>query len=111
MASRFLGCFLSESKPHVFFEPPAAPLSRAAFRDLVEKHGARVDQRAQLLYDRTHLYVNGGAVPWPAKGAGTLRDLADRRVLAARGARAMLPEAAAILYNWYRDGYAHSGVA
>ena len=110
-ASRFVGSFLSEPKPHVSFEPPASPLSPTAFRRRVAKDGTHVDRRALLLYDRTHLYVNGAALPWPARGAGTLRDLADHRALGPRDAAAMSPEAAAILYNWYRDGYVHSGNA
>jgi 50S ribosomal protein L16 3-hydroxylase len=108
-ASRFVGSFLSEPKPHVSFEPPESPLSAAAFARRVAKHGTHVDRRAQLLYDRTHVYVNGAALPWPANGAGTLRELADRRSLGPRDTAGILPEAAAILYNWYRDGYVHPG--
>ncbi len=88
-----------------------SPLSPAAFGRSVAKHGTHVDRRAQLLYDLSRLYINGVAMPWPANGAAMLRELADRRALAPRGAAGMSPEAAAILYNWYRDGYVHSGVA
>ncbi|MET0682158.1 MAG: cupin domain-containing protein [Casimicrobiaceae bacterium] len=110
-SSRFLGCFLSEPKPHVYFEPPATRLSPAAFGKRVSKHGIHVDRRAGLLYDATHLFINGAALPWPANGAATLRRLANARALRPREARGMSPEAATILYNWYCDGYVHSGVA
>ena len=109
--ARFVGCWLSEPKPHVFFERPATPLAPGAFRRSVEKHGVRLDLRSQLLYDDRHLYVNGTAVPWPATSRDTLRRLADERALASMAARNASQEVAAILYNWYRDGYVHTGIA
>lgn len=109
--ARFIGSYLSEPKPHVFFEPPESKLTRVAFRKRVAKHGARLDLKSQLLYDDEHLYINGAALPWPAKGRETLRRLANDRALASTAAAGAAPEAAAILYNWYRDGYLHTGIA
>jgi 50S ribosomal protein L16 3-hydroxylase len=77
----------------------------------VAKCGAHVDRRTQLLYDATHLFINGAALPWPANGAAALRQLANDRSLRPQGMRGLAPETAAILYNWYCDGYVHSGVA
>jgi 50S ribosomal protein L16 3-hydroxylase len=108
-AARFLGAYLSEPKPHVFFEPPKSPLARAAFLERVGKRGMRLDLRSRLLYDDKHLYMNGAPMPWPAHGAGILRHLANGRALAPPGVTALSPEAATILYNWYRDGYVHTG--
>ena len=109
--ARFVGSYLSEPKPHVFFEPPVSPLARAAFRNRVAKHGVRLDLKSQLLYDDAHLYLNGAAMPWPAKGRALLRRFANGRALAAPEASGLPPEAVAILYNWYRDGYVHTGIA
>ena len=69
--------------------------------------GVRVDRRVRLLYDPGHVYINGFAVRWPAAGAAALRHLANGRALAPRDAKGLSPEAATILYNWYRDGYVH----
>ena len=103
--ARFLGCWLSEPKPTVYFDPPAKPLALAAFANRIAKHGVRLNVRTQLLYDAHHLFVNGIALPWPAQGAAGLRRLADARTLAPREA-AMLPAAvAAVLHDWYRDGF------
>ena len=66
-ATRFLGMFLTEPKPHVFLEAPQAPLSRAAFARRIVKHGVRVDRRVRLLYDPAQVYINGFAVRWPAR--------------------------------------------
>ena len=109
--ARFLGCWLSEPKPHVFFVPPRPALSQAAFRSRMAKHGVRLDTRTQLLYDPVHLFINGAALPWPAAGSQTLRHLANTRSLASRQAGGISPQAATILYNWYRDGYVHADTA
>jgi 50S ribosomal protein L16 3-hydroxylase len=103
--ARFLGCSLSEPKPHVFFDPPAAPLPRAAFARAAARHGVRLDRRTQLLYDNHHLFINGTARPWPAEGARTLARLADRRTLGARDAAALPAPVVALLHDWYRDGF------
>ena len=109
--ARFLGCWLSEPKPHVFFVAPRPALSLAAFRARMAKHGVRLDTRTQLLYDPAHLFINGAALGWPAGGSAILRQLANTRSLAARLAVGIFPETARILYNWYRDGYLHANTA
>jgi 50S ribosomal protein L16 3-hydroxylase len=109
--ARFVGCWLSEPKPHVFFERPAPPLASSAFRRSAAKHGVRLDLKTQLLYDDRHLYINGTALPWPATSRDKLRRLANDRALASTAAGRVSPEVATILYNWYRDGYVHTGIA
>jgi 50S ribosomal protein L16 3-hydroxylase len=109
--ARFLGCWLSEPKPQVFFLPPRPALTPAAFRNRMAKHGVRLDPRTQLLYDPAHLFINGVALGWPAGGGAALRQLANSRSLAARLAGSIPPETARILYNWYRDGYLHANTA
>jgi 50S ribosomal protein L16 3-hydroxylase len=109
--ARFVGCWLSEPKPHVFFERPAPPLASSAFRRRAAKHGVRLDLKSRLLYDDRHLYINGTALPWPATSREPLRRLANDRALASTAAGRVSPEAATILYNWYRDGYVHTGIA
>lgn len=106
--ARFLGCWLSEPKPQVFFEPPERPRSRAAFAAAAAKHGVALSPRTQLLYDDRHLFINGAALPWPASGATLLARLADARALAPGDAAALPPPAAALLYDWYRDGFLHA---
>ncbi len=103
--ARFLGCWLSEPKSHVFFVPPVPALSRAAFAKAAARHGVRLNPRTQMLYDDRHLFVNGAAVPWPAAGAPQLAHLADARGLASRDAEAIPSAAAGLLYDWYCDGF------
>jgi 50S ribosomal protein L16 3-hydroxylase len=109
LVARFLGCWLSEPKPHVFFEPPAPRLSRARFAAAVAGHGLTLDRRTQLLYDDRHLYINGSALPWPDDGTAALARLADERALGPRAAQALPPGAATLAYQWYCDGFLGPG--
>jgi len=109
--ARFVGCWLSEPKPHVFFERPDPPLPPSAFRRSAAKHGVRLDLKSQLLYDDRRLYINGTALPWPETSRETLRRLANDRAVASTAAAKVSREVATILYNWYRDGYIHTGIA
>jgi len=106
--ARFLGGWLSEPKPDVFFDPPGAPLPRRAFAARAARHGVRLDLRTQLLYDSRHLFINGTALAWPGAGAATLRQLANARALGARAVAATPAAATALFYDWYRDGYLHA---
>jgi len=104
---RFLGTWLSEPKPSVAFEPPDTPLPAAAFRLRAARHGLALDTRTQLLYDATHVFVNGDARPWPARGRDLLRALANARALPATACRRAHADTIALLHTWYRDGFLH----
>jgi 50S ribosomal protein L16 3-hydroxylase len=105
----FLGGYLSEPKPHVFFDPPDDPLTPKRFAQQVSKHGVRLDGRTLLLRSGKRFWINGEPVDLPAGSADALRELAS-----ARG----LPKVAAdhegmldLLYDWYCDGFLHTGAA
>ncbi len=105
LVAHFLGCWLSEPKPTVFFEQPRWPASRPVFLERAARHGLRLDTRTQLLYDNGHVFINGSATPWPAAGAGLVRRLANARALPPRVVAAAPSALSALLYRWYRDGY------
>lgn len=104
----FLGCYLSEPKASVVFDPPARPLGEAAFATQAARHGVRLDRRAALLYDTRHYYLNGesdsltGLKHW-------LPELADRRRLAAQRFVTLRHHEAmtGLLYEWYLAGWLH----
>jgi 50S ribosomal protein L16 3-hydroxylase len=109
--ARFVGCWLSEPKASVTFDPPRARLSQMTFAARAAQRGIRLDTRTQLLYDPTHVFINGTALRCPASGTSTLRQLADDRALPPRAAQSVPPRVATILYTWYRDGYLHTDAA
>jgi 50S ribosomal protein L16 3-hydroxylase len=103
--ARFLGCWLSEPKPHVFFEPPRRPRPRASFAAAAARSGLRLNGRTQLLYDERHLFINGAAVAWPRAGRSALVRLANARALGAHDAAALPAAVTALLHDWYCHGF------
>ena len=103
--ARFLGCYLTEPKPHVYFHPPRRPLPRKAFAAEAARRGLHLDLRSQLLYDNRNAYLNGEVFAWPRGGAAMVRQLANERRI--DGADAKRVASAASVYSWYCDGFIH----
>jgi 50S ribosomal protein L16 3-hydroxylase len=105
--ARFLGIFLSEPKPDVYFDAPDRVLALAAFAKSIARRGVALDRRTQFLYDDAGLYVNGEAHEWPAGGRAGLAELANSRGLSARDAAALPRAALQLLHDGYRHGFLH----
>lgn len=107
-AADFLGAYLSEPKPQVFFSPPAAPLSRERFAAQVAISGLELALKSRFLYRRNRFYLNGELFLAPKLAISTLRDLADRRCVPRLGTldkNTLDENTLARLYDWYRAGY------
>jgi 50S ribosomal protein L16 3-hydroxylase len=101
--ANFLGSYLSEPKPHIYFEAPARPLSEERFAQAVQAKGVTLDLKTQMLCRDATVFVNGEAFPVGPTSYRVLRELSDRRELPA--ATRLPREAAALLHEWYLDGY------
>ena len=101
--AQFLGSYLTEPKPHIFFDPPARPLSLAKFHQAVEKKGLHLSLKTQLLFAGERLFMNGEEVSVKGAALKLLSRLADERVLS--GPMALPPAAGEMLYDWYQAGY------
>ena len=100
----FLGSYLTEPKPHVFFDPPEKPLTGKRFAAALARKGIRLDARSQLLFAGSRFYINGESVMVARQDQAVFRRLADDRRLPAL----QLGEGGtATLYDWYRCGFAH----
>ncbi len=99
----FLGCYLSEPKPHIFFDAPDRPLSQAKFKQAVQTRGVELDLKSQMLCHAGWIFMNGEAHHADERGYVLLRSLADERALPAL--TGLAPESAELLYQWYLDGY------
>jgi len=99
----FLGSYLSEPKPHIFFEPPRKPLSRERFEHALRIRGAELDLKTQMLCCDNTVFINGAAHPVRPRAYRELRQLADNRCLPP--AAAASPETIELLYQFYLDGY------
>lgn len=102
--ANFLGCYLSEPKPHIFFDPPTQPQSPARFAAALQKHGLRLDLKTLMLCHERTVFINGEAYPQLHKSAyRLLRQLADTRELPPTPA--IPADAGTLLYEWYLAGY------
>ena len=98
---QFAGCFATDVKPHVDFDPPDEPVARAAFAKLAMLKGVAFAAATLCLYDDEFLFINGDA--FVIKGdAHFWRALADeRRAIVTRD---QAKETVDALYTWYTDG-------
>jgi len=97
----FAGRYLSEPKPHVFFDAPERPPGFAAFARHAQKHGVRLDLKSRMLFRGRRFFINGEGFSPAADEAAALKALADRRRLAPPLPVSLLPR----LHRWLRDGW------
>ncbi|MDP2144560.1 MAG: cupin domain-containing protein [Gallionella sp.] len=101
--ANFLGCYLSEPKPHIFFDSPHRPLNEEKFLQAIQKRGLKLDLKSQMLCHAGWIFINGEAFETGKDAYTLLRRLADERELAV--ATDMTDECAELIYQWYQDGY------
>jgi 50S ribosomal protein L16 3-hydroxylase len=104
----FLGCHLSEPKPHVRFDRPLRRPGVNAFRRSIARRGMRPAAATIMLYRGHRFFVNGESITVREDHA-LLSRLADRRALEP----GTLPAegTARLLYTWYLSGYFELGGA
>ena len=93
-----LGEWLSEPKPHVWFESNGCGW-RA--RDVV------LDAKTKMLYDEHHIFINGEGFLAKGHDAAVLRQLADQRSLHTAAWQSMTPDAQAVMAQWHELGWLH----
>jgi len=105
---RFVGCYLTEPKETVFFEPPSRPMSLKRFTEVCLQTGLVLDAKTQMLYDNEAFYCNGEAWPKTTLSEGmqcALCELSNLRRLRAEALES-IPELIEFrLYEAYRSGF------
>ncbi|MEW6562148.1 MAG: cupin domain-containing protein [Pseudomonadota bacterium] len=101
--ANFLGCYLSEPKPHIFFDAPEEPLPPAKFKRAAQTHGLELDLKTQMLCQGHSIFINGTSQTLNETDYATLRELADARTLAT--GPQLTDGAWEFLYEAYVDGY------
>lgn len=101
----FLGHYLTEPKPQVYFEPPEQPLTQRKFLSAARKLGLALDARSLLLCAESHFYLNGELLTIEPDDSTTLAALADKRRLP-RDIE-LSDTLANLLYEAYCDGFVH----
>ena len=101
----FLGAYLTEPKPHVFFDSPDEPLEHDEFVEACSADGYRLDARSLLLLptatSSSTARNRSGRNRRPAHAPGSGRQPPRRHIAG------LSEEGIALLYDWYCCGFAH----
>ena len=100
---RFMGLYLTEPKPHVFFEPPSLPMGEQEFARRLERDKLELDLKSRMLWKAKTFFLNGERCSVGSPGRRLLETLADHHEL--RTAKPIDEEVLLLLYQWYLDGY------
>jgi 50S ribosomal protein L16 3-hydroxylase len=100
---RFLGEYLTEPKPQLWFTPPENPLGYAAFKSCAMRSGVRLALKSSMLFRGGQVFINGESVSVPRPARAALIALADRREVTPWPSAHLW--ASRQLYAWYRCGY------
>jgi 50S ribosomal protein L16 3-hydroxylase len=103
----FIGEYLSEPKPSVFFESPEKPVSFARFIALSQKRGVRLSRKTRMLYRGKHVFINGESFSAGREDKKWLVGLANQRMLAGADVANASKDVIEALYTWYEDGWLH----
>lgn len=99
----FLGIYLSEPKPHVFFEQLEKPVPLRDFVRSVREKGLELDLKSRMLCRRDKFFINGEIFTGSVEACRLLTELADNYELMSTG---NIDKATGeILYQWYLNGY------
>ena len=99
----FLGIYLSEPKPHVFFEQPLKPLSPRLFLQQIKKNGVQLALKSRMLSGNNKFFINGEVYLVGSNSFKTLLNLADNQEFFP--SPHIDEETEKILYQWYVSGY------
>ena len=96
-----LGEWLSEPKPNVWFDAGDA---------LGPDEGVRLDRRSRMLWDRSHVFINGESFRASGRDATLMRQLADTRELSAADVAKLGADARSLLNAWAEAGWVRRAV-
>jgi len=105
--ANFLGCYLSEPKPNIYFDAPEHPENCSEFRKSIAQRGVKLNLKSLMLCHDGWVFVNGEGTRVAPKCYVLLRKFADDRRLPAL--KDCGDEAFGLLCQWYHDGYISMG--
>ncbi|SEL48503.1 cupin domain-containing protein [Nitrosovibrio tenuis] len=99
----FMGIYLTEPKPHVFFTPPSHPVGEQDFAYQVAQTGLELNLKSRMLGKKKRIFINGESYTVGAAARRVLENLADHFALPM--VENLDKESLALLYQWYLNGY------
>ncbi|MDB5930154.1 MAG: Cupin 4 family protein [Polaromonas sp.] len=98
-----LGEYMTEPKPGVWFDEPAQAWDGAGVK--AGRTGVVLDARSRMMYDASHIFINGESYRAKGADAGLMQRLADQRQLAAPDLRKASAGAIDLLGDWHEAGW------
>jgi 50S ribosomal protein L16 3-hydroxylase len=96
--ARALGEYLTEPKADVWFESAGAPAT--------EHPGAlQLDRKTKMMFDASHIFINGESFLASGKDAKIMRQLANDRVLQGGAFDTLSAQAQELLLDWQDAGW------
>ncbi len=105
----FLGEYLSEPKPSVYFDAPARAMTSSQFAKSAARQGVRLHRKTRMLYRGKFVFINGDSVMPDSADRKLLQELADHRWLAGHAWEAASDDLRASLHQWHSDGWVLTG--
>ena len=107
--SQFLGRYLSEPKPHIFFDPPEPLPSLAKFKQILRQQTLVLAPASLALYDRHYFYLNNEetVLKLSPQAKKLLPSLADRRGWLREECGVLLKDSVLLqqVYAWFSYGW------
>ncbi len=105
----FIGRFLTEPKPGVWFQRPTGRVSGETFARRVAQRGLNVDRRTRLAYRGRTAFINGESVALVRETGAAVRRMSDERGLPPGAVRETPVDSAllALLRTWFDAGWIH----
>ncbi|WP_338844524.1 cupin domain-containing protein [Massilia sp. W12] len=101
----FLGQYLTEAKPGVWFDTPQETSAFDAFLARASASGVRLSRKSQMLYTDDTLFINGESYEIPENDSALLQNLANHRRLSAAQVRAAGQDVQEALHSWHDEGW------
>ena len=98
----FLGHYLTEPKPHVFYDAPEDELDEDEFQALIMENGVVLDLKSIILYSNGMLYCNGELLSTLPEDVAVWQQFANTRRIS--GGQ-ILPTMFPLLLEGYQNGW------
>lgn len=100
--ARCLGEYMTEPKPSVWFE--SGDSETLTFTSLSHA-GVVLDRRTKMMFDDTHVFINGESFNASGKDAQTMQTLANDRRLSDQAFASLSKQAKQLLLSWAEAGW------
>lgn len=100
--ARGLGEYLTEPKPNVWFDTSETSHHLAT---AIRANGCRLDRRTRMMFDATHVFINGESFTATGRDAVLMRGLANERFLSAKDTCKVSAQAFELLLTWAEAGW------